>query len=177
VAVPDLLTLPHRLDRAAATCRAVIETPKGHRLKLDYEPDSGLFEVKATLPAGMTFPLAFGFVPNTRAEDGDPVDVLVLADDDLPVGCLCTVRLLGVIEADQTEGDDTVRNDRIVARLERSRMHADVSTLEEMGRSFTDELARFFQTYNGLKGGSFAVRRLGSAQDAAALIERSTLPG
>src|ERR1700712_3724873 len=112
----NLLKLPHELDRAALTCRAIIETPKGRQGKFDYEPASGLFELAGILPTGMSFPLAFGFIPSTLAQDGDPVDVLVLAEEDLPIGCLLSVRLLGVIEAAQTEGSSTVRNDRIIAR-------------------------------------------------------------
>jgi inorganic pyrophosphatase len=56
--------------------RVVIETPKGSRNKFAYDPDQHLFELKKVLPAGMTFPYDFGFVPSTKAEDGDRVDVL-----------------------------------------------------------------------------------------------------
>lgn len=107
----DLLALPHQLDRQALTCRAVVETQRGHRSKFDYHPESGLFELARVLPAGMAFPLAVGFIPGTLAEDGDPVDILVLADEDLPVGALVKVRLLNVIEAEQTEEGQTCRND------------------------------------------------------------------
>src|ERR1700712_4243624 len=99
----NLLNLAHRLDRNSFECRAIIETPRGCRSKYDYDPESGLFELAGILPAGMAFPLAFGFVPSTRGGDDDPLDMLVLADEDLPVGCLLTARLLGVIEAEQTE--------------------------------------------------------------------------
>ena len=125
--MPDLLTLPNGLDAAAFTCRAIIETPRGRRFKYDYDAESGLFEVGGVLPAGMAFPLAFGFVPATLGEDGDPIDVLVLADEDLPVGCLLTVRLLGVIEAEQTEeGEDLPQRPaggeaRLLAALRRHR--------------------------------------------------------
>jgi inorganic pyrophosphatase len=67
------------------TCRASIETPRGLRSKFDYDPESGLFELAGVLPAGMAFPLSFGFIPATKAEDGDPVDILVLADEICPL--------------------------------------------------------------------------------------------
>ncbi len=95
-------TLPHNLDRKTMTCRAVIETPKGSRSKFDYDEESGLFRLAGLLPEGMSFPLDFGFFPSTKAEDGDPLDVLVLHDEPIPVGALLTIRLIGVIEVDQT---------------------------------------------------------------------------
>ena len=61
--------------------RVVIETPKGSRNKFAFNPDERIFELKKVLPAGMAFPYDFGFVPSTKADDGDPVDVLVLMDE------------------------------------------------------------------------------------------------
>ena len=95
----DLSKLPNKLDEKTGVCRAVIETPKGRRGKYDYDPKSGLFRLKTLLPDGMSFPLDFGFIPSTLAEDGDPTDVMVLTDEPCPVGTLLDVRLLGVVEA------------------------------------------------------------------------------
>lgn len=166
----NLLKLPHNLDREALTCRAIIETPKGRQGKFDYDTESGLFELAGILPTGMCFPLAFGFVPSTLGEDGDPVDVLVLAEEDLPTGCLLPVRLLGVIEAEQTEGDNTVRNDRIIAKAAASRLYAGVEKISDLGEPFSAELARFFEAYNALKGQHFEVLTIASAERAVSLI-------
>jgi hypothetical protein len=68
--------------------RVVIETPKGSRNKFAFDPEDHVFELKKVLPAGMTFPYDFGFVPSTQADDGDPVDVLVLMDEPAFAGCL-----------------------------------------------------------------------------------------
>ena len=62
---------------------------------------------------GITFPYDFGFIPATRAADGDPLDVLVLGEEPLFPGCLVTVLLVGVIQAQQTE-HETFRNDRLL---------------------------------------------------------------
>jgi len=72
----DLNTLPHCLDGEALTVRAIVETPPGRRIKFDYDAESGLFALHDVLPAGMAFPMAFGFVPDTLGEDGDPLDAL-----------------------------------------------------------------------------------------------------
>jgi hypothetical protein len=61
--------------------RVVIETPKASPNKFAFDPEEHIFELKKVLPAGMTFPYDFGFVPSTKADDGDPVDVLVLMDE------------------------------------------------------------------------------------------------
>jgi inorganic pyrophosphatase len=171
----NLLELPHQLDREALTCRAIVETPRGHRSKFDYDPESGLFELAGVLPAGMAFPLSFGFVPGTRAQDGDPVDILVLSDEDLPVGTLVTVRLLGVIEAEQTEQGETCRNDRLIGKVAQSHAYHDIHSLEPLGSSFTDDLALFFQTYNRLRDRGFDVVAIGDARRAVALIAEAEL--
>lgn len=170
-----LLGLADGLDRKARTCRAVLETPQGQRCKFGYDPDTGLFELAGVLPAGLAFPLAFGFVPGTRGGDGDPLDILILADDALPVGCALTARLLGVIEAEQTEDGKTCRNDRLVARLDESRTYADVDELDQLGPSFVEELAGFFVAYNDLKGKRFRHLATSDAARACALIEAGRL--
>jgi inorganic pyrophosphatase len=63
------------------TIQVVIETPKGSRNKYAFDPEQKVFELKKVIPAGMAFPYDFGFIPSTKAEDGDHVDVLVLMDE------------------------------------------------------------------------------------------------
>jgi inorganic pyrophosphatase len=60
--------------------RVIIETPKGSRNKYAFDKEARVFELKQVLPAGMSFPYDFGFLPSTLADDGDPTDVLVLMD-------------------------------------------------------------------------------------------------
>src|SRR5437762_9665222 len=112
--MPDLTSLPHQLDPQKGICRAIIETPKGCRNKFDYDPDSGLFMLGGLLPEGMMFPFDFGFIPSTLGGDGDPLDILVLMDAPAHVGCLIEVRIIGIIEAEQTQDGKTERNDRLM---------------------------------------------------------------
>ena len=162
--------LDHNLDHDTICCRAVVETPAGSRAKIDFDTDSGLFELRGVLPAGMAFPLAFGFIPSTKGEDGDPIDVLILSEEALAVGCLLTLRLLGVIEAEQTESGETVRNDRLVGRLAQSRAYANITSLDQLGDGFAEELGRFFTTYNELKGKRFKVLATRGPDRAAELV-------
>ena len=72
--------------------RVVVETPKGSRNKFAFDPDQHLFHLKKVLPTGMAFPYDFGFVPSTEAEDGDPIDVLILMDGPAFPGCVLKCR-------------------------------------------------------------------------------------
>ena len=81
----------------------IIETPKGSRNKIKYDAKSRKFKLSKILPEGMVFPYDFGFAPSTQAQDGDPLDVLVLTDEPLFPGCMVRCSLIGVIEAKQRE--------------------------------------------------------------------------
>ena len=108
----------------------IIETPKGSRNKFKYDEAHGLFKLGGVLPAGAVFPFDFGFVPTTLGGDGDPLDVLLLMDEPAFAGCLVAARLIGVIEAAQTEEDGTTeRNDRLIAVAAESRNHREVHRL------------------------------------------------
>ena len=164
-----VLDLPHRLNRQDMSCRAVIETPKRSRSKFDYDSESDLFELAGLLPEGMSFPLDFGFFPSTKAQDGDPLDVLVLHDEPVPVGALVTVRLIGVIEAEHTEDGETVRNDRLMAVTSCSHQYEAVRAIQSLGDTFLDHLTKFWVNYNAVKGKGFkglAVRGPVAAADA-----------
>src|SRR6201999_3728368 len=78
--------------------QVIIETPAGRRNKFAFDPDQGIFALKKELPAGMVFPYDFGFVPQTLAPDGDPIDVLLLMDEPAFSGCAVKARLIGVNE-------------------------------------------------------------------------------
>jgi len=79
--------------------RVVIETPKGSRNKFAFDPDEHIFHLKRVLPSGMEFPYDFGFVPSTKADDGDPIDVLVLMDEPAFPGCVLSCRPMQAVPA------------------------------------------------------------------------------
>jgi len=143
----------------------VVETPKGSRNKYEYDRELGLFKLGGLLPAGANFPFDFGFVPSTLGEDGDPLDVLVLMDEPAFPGCLVSSRLIGVIEAEQTERDgETVRNDRLIAVAMKSLSHRDLTSLDQLqpngagstGASILlEEIEHFFISYNRFKSKEF----------------------
>jgi inorganic pyrophosphatase len=134
----------------------IIETPQGSRNKFDYDEELGLFKLGGVLPAGAVFPFDFGFVPSTTGGDGDPLDMLVLMDEAAFAGCLVVARLLGVIEAEQTEENgETTRNDRLIAVAENARNHREVRALGQLNENLLDEIEHFFVSYNEMKGKKF----------------------
>jgi inorganic pyrophosphatase len=76
-----------------------------------FDEKQRVFALKKVLPAGMSFPYDFGFVPSAVAEDGDAFDLLVLMDEPAFPGCLLKCRTMGIIEAKQGEKKKTIRND------------------------------------------------------------------
>src|SRR4051812_39975309 len=93
----------------------VIETPRGSRNKYSYVPAKHAYKLRKVLAEGMVFPYDFGFVPGTKAEDGNPLDLLVLTDAPLFPGCLLDCELIGVVELEQQKEDDGMtRNDRLI---------------------------------------------------------------
>jgi inorganic pyrophosphatase len=150
----------------------IIDTPQGSRNKFEYDDELGLFKLGGVLPAGAVFPFNFGFVPSTKGGDGDPLDVLVLMEEAAFAGCLVVARLIGVIEAKQTEEDgETVRNDRLIAVAEKARNHKEVRSLGQLNEHLLDEIEHFFVSYNEMKGKEFKPLGRFGTERAERLIE------
>jgi inorganic pyrophosphatase len=150
----------------------IIETPKGSRNKYNFDEKLRLFKLGGVLPSGASFPFDFGFVPSTLGGDGDPLDVLVLMDEPAFTGCLVGVRLVGVVEAEQTERDgETTRNDRLVGVAADSRLLGRVRTLESLGPDLLEEIEHFFVSYNDIKGKVFKPLGRHGPQRALKLVE------
>jgi inorganic pyrophosphatase len=157
-------------DPDSQELNAVIETPKGSRNKFNYDPKHGLFRLGGVLPAGASFPFDFGFVPATLGEDGDPLDVLVLMDEPAFAGCLVPARLIGVIEAEQTEAGQTAQNDRLIAVAADSRYHREVQSLEDLNPTLVAEIEHFFVSYNSIRGKEFKPSRRSGPERARQLV-------
>lgn len=146
----------------------VIETPKGCRNKYGYEPKLGAFKLNGVLPEGASFPYDFGFVPSTKGEDGDPLDVLLLLDEPAFPGCVLTARLIGGILAQQREhSGEWVRNDRLIAVATHAHTHEHIRTMKDLRPGMVDEVQGFFEHYNRLRGREF--KPLGHCNEAEAL--------
>jgi inorganic pyrophosphatase len=154
----------------------IIETPRDCQNKFDYDPRLKLFKLKKTLPMGTTFPFDFGFVPNTIAGDGDPLDVLVIMDQHAYPGCLVQCRIIGVLEAEQREKNKKKEeNDRIIGVSCCSILYADISDVKDLNKNMTEEIENFFIDYNKHEGKTFTPTKWAGRQAAAKLIKKSSV--
>lgn len=166
------------LDQKSGLVNALVEAPAGSRNKYKFNPAVGLYELHKVLPEGMNFPHDFGFVPSTRADDGDPIDVLILSDQSSFCGCLIKVRLIGVLKAEQkdSKGKAFFRNDRLIAVADVSVRYSEVHTINDVPKSVLDEIERFFVAYNETRGKQFRIVGRAGARQAQSLL-RAAMTG
>ncbi len=151
----------------------VVETPKNSRSKYAYDEETGAFELKFVLPEGDLFPVDFGFVPSTLADDGDPLDVVLLLDESLAVGTKVRVRLVGAIKAKERENDgEWDRNDRLIAVAVHAHTFEGAHSIEDLDPKLLQTIEEFFERYNRLHGKAFKVKQRVGAADAAALLKK-----
>lgn len=161
-------------DSETGDINAIIDTPKGSRNKFKYDEKLGIFKLGGVLPLGMVFPFDFGYIPSTKGGDGDPLDILILMDEPAFVGCLVPAKLIGVIEAQQTEDRETTRNDRLIAVATGSGNHSHVRFLGDLNSNLVHEIERFFISYNETKGKKFEIMGRYGPDRAINLIEIGT---
>jgi inorganic pyrophosphatase len=168
----DTEQLPVR-ERGTRRVHVVIDTPAGSRNKYKYDSALGIFRVSRVLPAGSVFPYDFGSIPRTRAPDGDPLDVLVLGLAPSFPGCLVTVRLVGVLRAEQVEAGRRLRNDRLIAVAETPVNRSRVKELRSLHPDELRDIEHFFESYNRRQRRSFRITGRGNARAAEASLERA----
>lgn len=153
------------------TVTAIIESPKGSGQKYDYEKDMKLFRLTKILPAGMVFPFDFGFIPDTLAEDGDPLDIIVISEFKSFTGCMMECTIIGAIKAFQTERDgEKMRNDRFLGIPVVSELFKDISNTDQLPKSIISQIQNFFKNYNEQAGKKFEPMEIISAADSIKLI-------
>lgn len=168
---------PNRLsptDKDEGVVQVVVETPKGSRNKFGYDPEQKVFTLRRVLPAGMSFPLDFGFLPQTEAPDGDPLDVLLMMEEAAYPGIAVRARLIGILEGEQTKEDGTKsRNDRLLAVAEASQEYAEITELKQAPKVLLTQIEEFFVNYHRLQGREY--RSLGwKGADVAARSLKKT---
>ena len=171
VSVPmSLGTLPAYDDKGRL--HAVIEASAGSRNKLKFDPGTGVLKLHTMLPLGTSFPYAFGFVPSTLGEDGDPLDVMVFLDEQVPPGVVVPCRLVGAIVATQTKDGALMRNDRLLAVAAKSHVYRRTQALPDLDPQVLQQIELFFQFYNAQKGEEFTPLGRHGMKRAEALVAK-----
>src|ERR1700756_1651142 len=145
----DLTKLPSWADDK--NIFAVVETPRGSSCKLDFDSKLGVFALAKPLMAGLTYPYDWGFIPSTKAEDGDPLDVLVIHDAQTYPGVVLRCRPIGVLEVEQQSKGKKERNDRVFAVPDRSPLETDLQDIRHLRARAREDLEQFFVATNALE--------------------------
>lgn len=151
----------------------IIETPRGSRNKYKQDEESGRIKFSKVLPEGMMFPYDFGFIPDTKADDGDPLDVLVLSDEPMFPGCQVQCRIVGVLKANQREDGKQNRNDRLIAVAEGSVLYEGVDEVSDLQPTVLGQIEQFFTNYQRARNIEFEVIERAGSRAALALLKKS----
>ncbi len=162
------------IDEETGNVNVVIETPRGSRNKYKFDEDNKIFKLSKSLPAGSMFPFDFGFIPSTLAPDGDPLDILVLMDAPVFVGCLLEVRLLGVIEAQQKpKGEKWRRNDRVIGVFHKAENFDHCKSLRDLNPNLLKQIEHFFIAYHVISGNIFKPIKRGGVAAVSKILRES----
>jgi inorganic pyrophosphatase len=149
--------------------RAIIEIPRNSSNKYEYDGDLGVFRLDRALYSPMHYPGDYGFVPGTLADDGDPLDVLVLVDEPSFTGCLMDVRPVGVLHmVDQREVDH-----KILAVPNRNPRFDSIHTVDQVFPHTRREIEYFFSIYKELQGEKTKMEGWAGPPDARKIIVKS----
>jgi inorganic pyrophosphatase len=127
---------------------AVVEIPKGSRNKYEYNLEFEVFQLDRVLYSSMHYPEAYGFIPHTLYEDGDPVDVMIFIDQPLDVGVFLQVRPIGMLRMKDEKGND----DKIIAVAIHDPTYAQITDIRQLPKHLMVEVEYFFTRYKDLEG-------------------------
>lgn len=125
----------------------LIEIPAGSKNKYEFDKDMQAFALDRVLYASVQYPYDYGFIPNTLADDGDPLDGMVIMDQPTFPGCVITARPIGMLE--MIDGGD--RDEKILCVPEEDPRYVAVKSLADVATHRLDEIAEFFRTYKNLE--------------------------
>jgi inorganic pyrophosphatase len=151
----------------------IVETPLGSRFKYAYNPLLDVMEVKHQLPKGYFFAFNFGFIPNTQAEDGDPLDVVIYSDEVCISGTLMECRVVGALLASQKRNGKTIRNDRIIAVPVEAKIYDSIKNVRDIDRRVLSQLENFFVSYENYRGIPFKAIKWISWTQALSIVRNS----
>jgi len=170
----DLLHLPTWTKNGMV--RVVVESPKGSAVKFDYDPDLEVFAYGKALPLGLTYPYCWGFLPGTRGDDGDPLDVFVLTDAPTFPGVVIECRLVGVLRLEENGKKRRERNDRLIAvPVADPRVADGCEDVADLPERLRAEMEQFFLSTTFFTHKHAAIRGWKGQKAAAKLVGRSRM--
>jgi inorganic pyrophosphatase len=145
--IRDYMMIPPGTGEAAVV-NVIVEIPKGRRNKFEVDKVTGLIKLDRYLYSSAVYPGDYGFVPQTLAEDGDPLDALVMVNEPTFSGCLIEARVVGIFRM-----RDKGQNDfKLLAVPHKDPLLAHIKKLTDVPAHFVREVEFFFTTYKQLEG-------------------------
>ncbi|MEJ7604013.1 MAG: inorganic diphosphatase [Kofleriaceae bacterium] len=151
----------------AAFLPAVIEIPRGSRLKYEVDKPTGLLRLDRVLYSAVHYPANYGFIPRTHADDGDPLDILVLMQEPVEPLTIVRARPLGGLRMVDDKGGD----DKIIAVCVDDPAYAHYHTVGALPPHIIRELDRFFRDYKTLEGKKGEAVEVGEMYDLTRALE------
>jgi inorganic pyrophosphatase len=133
--------------QAPAVVHMVIEVPRGSGNKYEYDPDLEVVKLDRVLPTAQFYPGDYGFIPSTLADDGDPLDGLILTTYPLLPGVLVDVRVVGMVDMQDEKGGDA----KIIGVLAEDPRFDHIKDLKDIPEPTKKEIQNFFETYKALE--------------------------
>lgn len=155
-------------DDDYAVVRAIIETPKGEHYKYDLDLRTGLLVLDRPIHTALVFPANYGYLPETRSGDGDPLDALVISEFPILPGAAVRCRVLGIIHLRDEKGNDP----KIIAAVDSDPRMAHLRDIADVSPAVVDELRHFFIHIKDLENGKWAeATGVGNADEAQVVIK------
>lgn len=152
-----------------ACFKCLVEIPKGSNLKFELDKGSGLLKLDRVLSSAVYYPANYGFIPQTLAEDDDPLDVLVYCTEEIPPLTICEARAVGMMTMiDQGQPDH-----KIIGVLRQDPIYTEFQKASDFPKHIFKMLKKFFEEYKTLEGKEVAVDEIMPAGAAHAIIEDS----
>ncbi|WP_079476617.1 inorganic diphosphatase [Marinococcus halophilus] len=147
----------------------LIEIPTGSQNKYEYDKDKGVFKLDRVLFSPMFYPAEYGYIDDTLALDGDPLDVLVLVTNPTFPGCVIDARVIGYLNM----LDDGDEDQKLLAVPTEDPRFEGVTTLDDVPQHKLDEISHFFQTYKELEKKTTKIGGWENEAEAAKLVQES----
>lgn len=146
----------------------LIEIPGGSKNKYEFDKDLNAFALDRVLYASVQYPFDYGFIPNTLADDGDPLDGMVIMDQPTFPGCVITARPIGMLEMI----DDGDRDEKLLCVPEKDPRFKEVKSLGQIAPHRLDEISEFFATYKRLEKKETEILGWKDVDSVNALVEK-----
>jgi len=166
--MPNFFNLP--LLTEDGDVHVVVETPRGSRGKFAYDPELKAFALRKSLLTGLTYPHDWGFMPSTRADDGDPLDAMVIHDGATFPGVVLICRVIGILQIEQKIKNKSERNDRLFAVPLRSHSEKALKDVRDLTKPIQEELEKFFIATEELEEKKLRIIGWGGPQTALRAI-------